>query len=283
MNRTSSNAAILWTGGKDSAMAMYEAAISGYGVRCLVTFVPPEPHFLAHPILFLRMQVKALEMPHHFITIRDPVREGYETALGWLKKSMGIDTVITGDIAEVEGHPNWIRERSLPSRMNVFAPLWRRDRLSLLRKMLAARFKIVISCVRDHWLDENWVGRELDETAIGDLCAIHECRGLDLCGENGEYHTLVTDGPQFRKAVRLQSYSTRSENGFTSLEIHGLELFTKSPCVGRCQLDDQDRLCSGCSRSKSEIAEWSQLTEVERLEVLATIEIRRTAHHLGHP
>jgi diphthine-ammonia ligase len=277
MNRMSSNAAMLWTGGKDSAMAMHEATMSGYGVRCLVTLTPPDPQFLAHPIPFLRMQGKALEMPHHVLTIHEPIREGYETVLRWLKESLDIDTVITGDIAEVAGHPNWIRERSVPSGMNVFAPLWGRERLGLLRNMLAARFKIVISCVREYWLDEHWVGRELDETAIGDLCEIHERMGLDLCGENGEYHTLVTDGPQFRKGVRLQSYSTRSGNGLTSLEIHGLELFSKSPCVGSCQLDDEDQLCSGCARSKFEIAKWSQLTEAERLQVLASIETRKAA------
>ena len=59
------NAAMLWTGGKDSSMALYEANQNGYCVRCLVTFAPPEPNFLAHPLSFIKMQAQALALPHY--------------------------------------------------------------------------------------------------------------------------------------------------------------------------------------------------------------------------
>src|SRR5690242_20301545 len=105
------NAAVLWTGGKDCSLALHEARRDGYGIQCLVTFAPLNPNFLAHPPAFMKMQAEALGLPHHIISISEPFEKSYETALCQLREKMGITTVITGDIAEVGGSPNWIRER----------------------------------------------------------------------------------------------------------------------------------------------------------------------------
>ena len=123
------NAAMLWTGGKDCSLAFYEARRDGYEVRCLVTFAPANPNFLAHPPAFIKLQAQALALPHHILSINAPFDKSYEVALGRLRDEMGIETVITGDIAEVNGSPNWIRERSRPVGMKVHTPLWGRDRL----------------------------------------------------------------------------------------------------------------------------------------------------------
>jgi uncharacterized protein (TIGR00290 family) len=221
------NAAMLWTGGKDSALALYEALQSGWRVCCLVTFAPPEPKFLAHPLAFIQLQAKALELPHYVFSIHDPFAQSYETALGGLRDKMGVHTVITGDIAEVAGSPNWIRERSRPIGMNVRTPLWGRDRLALLRQLRGHGFQVLFSCVKTRWLGENWIGRELDDTAIADLRKVREQTGLDLCGEEGEYHTLVTDGPHFQRRIAIRSASTRANGALAHLEIHEMELLEK--------------------------------------------------------
>ncbi len=106
------NAAMLWTGGKDSAMALFEAERNGCAVRCLVTFAPPKPTFLAHPLAFIELQAQALELPHHLLSVNESFERAYEVGLSRLRDEMGCDCVVTGDIAEVHGHPNWIRERS---------------------------------------------------------------------------------------------------------------------------------------------------------------------------
>ena len=64
MNHPAANAAVLWTGGKDSALALHEARLNGCRVRCLVTFASPEPNFLAHPLAFMKLQATALALPH---------------------------------------------------------------------------------------------------------------------------------------------------------------------------------------------------------------------------
>jgi len=215
---------MLWTGGKDCSLALHEARRDGYDVRCLVTFAPPEPKFLAHPPAFIKIQAQALALPHHIFFISEPFDKSYETALGRLRDELGINTVITGDIAEVNGSPNWIRERSRPVGMKVHTPLWGRDRLVLLRQQLAAGFKIIFSCVNTRWLAPDWLGRELDDAAIAGLRDVRERTGLDLCGEEGEYHTLVTDGPTFTHPVHIRSHSKRAKDLLAYLEIHELEL-----------------------------------------------------------
>lgn len=218
------NAAMLWTGGKDSALAMYEAGQNGYSIRCLVTFAPPEPDFLAHPLGFIKMQARALALPHYVLTVNPPFEKSYEAGLRRLRDEMCIACVITGDIAEVGGNPNWIRERSRPVGMNVHTPLWGRDRGVLMQQLLDLEFKVRFSCVNTRRLDKSWIGRELDASALAELSAIGRQTGLDLCGEEGEYHTLVVDGPQFSSGISIRSYSRRTANSLAYMEIHGLEL-----------------------------------------------------------
>ena len=199
------NVAILWTGGKDSSMALYEAGQNGYCVRCLVTFAPPAKDFLAHPLAFIKMQAQALALPHYVLPITAPFKKSYETSLRRLRDEIGIDCVVTGDIAEVNGNPNWIRERSRPVGMSVHTPLWGRDRNTLLRQLLDRGFKALFSCVKTRVLNEKWIGRELNDSTIAKLHVIRKRTGLDLCGEEGEYHTLVVDGPQFKRGVDIRS------------------------------------------------------------------------------
>lgn len=217
-------AAVLWTGGKDCSLALYEARRDGYDVHCLVTFVPPQPNFVAHPLVFIKMQAQALALPHYILSINEPFEESYETALCGLRDEMGINTLITGDIAEVNGKLNWIRERSRPVGMNVHTPLWGRDRLTLLQQQLASGFKAIFSCVDTRWLAVDWVGRELGNDAITNLCVIRDRTGFDLCGENGEYHTLVVDRPSFKRRICIRSHSNRTRGRLAYMEIHQLEL-----------------------------------------------------------
>lgn len=230
-NQTIKNAAMLWTGGKDSALAMYEAAQAGYSIRCLVTFAPPEGDFLAHPLKAIKLQARALALPHYVLTIRAPFETSYEAALRRLKDEMGIDCVVTGDIAEVDGQPNWIRERCRSVGLDVHTPLWGRARHALLRQLLDSGFKILFSCVNTRWLDASWVGRALDGAALAELQIIRVQNGLDLCGEQGEYHTLAVDGPMFAQGLAIRTCSLRCADGLAYMAIDEMALADKTPCL----------------------------------------------------
>jgi len=221
------HAVMLWTGGKDSSLALHEAVGDGYDVRCLVTFAPAQPNFLAHPLAFMRMQAEALGLRHHVFIIHEPFEKGYETALVRLRDEMGIEAVITGDIAEVGGSPNWMRERCRSLGIEVSTPLWGRDREELLAQLLGHRFKVIFSCIKTRWLTEDWVGRELNDETVAELRQVRRRNGLDLCGEEGEYHTMVTDGPQFNRAIRLGALSRRTTGSLAYMDVKEMELVPK--------------------------------------------------------
>lgn len=226
MNQQKPAVSVLWTGGKDSALALHQIEAQGYTVRSLVTFAPPNPQFLAHPIPIIRLQAKALDLPHHLIEIHTPYQEGYENAITSLEKEHRIDALVTGDIAEVDGQPNWIRECSRSAGVEVLTPLWGCDRAATLRTLLDRRFKVIFSCVKKPWFTGAWIGRELNEASFADLVALNKATGMDICGENGEYHTLVLDGPLFEHEIAIEAFSCCEQETLFHL---GLQAFGTAP------------------------------------------------------
>jgi diphthine-ammonia ligase len=222
------NVAVSWTGGKDSSLALYEAEMSGCEINCLVTFAPSQESFLAHPIAFMRLQAQALGLPHHVINVEEPFEQGYENAITSLKEEHGIDGIVTGDISEVAGHDtNWMVDRGKRCGVDVLRPLWHRDGLGLLNKLLSLGFKVVFSCVKRPWFTEEWLGVELSHSSLERLCELNKRTGLDMCGEQGEYHTWVLDGPRFRKSIRIVSFSKQAENSTMFILPENLQLVEK--------------------------------------------------------
>ena len=102
------------------------------------------------------------------------------------------------------------RERNLGRvGMQAVFPIWKRDTRELFREFLAKGFRAVIVCVDGKALDASFAGRFLDENLLRDLPA-----GADPCGENGEFHTFVFDGPMFREPLRFTVGETVERNGF---------------------------------------------------------------------
>jgi diphthine-ammonia ligase len=211
--------AVLWTGGKDSCLALYEATLQGYRVERLITFVPTQGQFRAHPLEVMQLQAQALGLPHHTLEIREPYKAAYQEAIATLRERWAIGTLVTGDMAEVDGHPNWIAECCAGSETNVLTPLWGSDRMELLNRFVSHGFKAVFSCVKTAWLSPEWVGRALDAEAMAELSTLAEDSGLDICGEQGEYHTLVLDGPLFQKRIRFDACSTVVDGDLAYLHI----------------------------------------------------------------
>jgi diphthine-ammonia ligase len=205
-----SKVALSWTGGKDSCLALYEAEILGYKADRLVTFVSRESAFLAHPLNLIGLQAHALGLPHSRLEVAEPFDLGYEAAISALKERHEIGTLVTGDIAEVAGHdPDWMVERARQCGIDLIRPLWHRDRAELLHRLLSIGFRALFTCVKKPWFTDDWLGRELTPRSVRQLVEMSKHMELDICGEQGEYHTMVVDGPPFRKRIRIESYSKR--------------------------------------------------------------------------
>lgn len=219
MSMTQSKAAVLWTGGKDSCLAFYEAQKLGYEVESLITFVPGNAEFRAHPVSIMKLQAEAMELPHYTIEIREPYKKSYEEAISILKEDHGINTLFTGDIAEFDGQTNWIRACSEYSGVNVLTPLWGVDRRKNIENLLFRKFKIIFSCVKKPWFTEDWLGKEINEDMLAQLTELNREYGVDICGENGENHTLVTDGPVFKKLIKIDNYVKRTDGNLMYIDI----------------------------------------------------------------
>lgn len=184
---------MLWTGGKDSALALARCSES-YGTPSrLVTFVPlGEAVFKAHPLDRMKAQAAALGTEHQTVPIAEPYFEGYVDALRRLRSDYGIGTVVTGDIDLVNDHPNWIRQCCEQADLNVLMPLWQDDRERLLREILARGIVAEVTYVAPDQLSTDWIGRRINEEFIAGIRRLSHETGIDMCGENGEYHTMVS-------------------------------------------------------------------------------------------
>ena len=200
MNTT---AAVLWTGGKDCALAFFKAQKKGYNITHLVTFIPEKPDFKAHNLSLIQQQIEVIGLPHLLLTVKTPMQESYENNIAILKNQHNIETLITGDIDEVQNHDNWIEKCCQKPGMLVYNPLWKKDRNELLNQLINENFKIIFSLVKKPFFNQDWVGKVIDTTIIDDLKKLN----IDICGENGEYHTMVLNAPFYSKELKIDSYT----------------------------------------------------------------------------
>jgi diphthine-ammonia ligase len=220
-------ACVLWSGGKDCSLAHYEAVTAGIKVKYLVTFAPADPHFIAHPMEVIRGQAAALGLKHLIVEISEPFDRSYNAGIRGLHSSYGIDMMITGDIAEVDGHYNWIRERCEGTGVSVHTPLWGGDRESILKTLLDKRFNIIFTYIKTPMFETDMLGKALDSGTLARLRHLESEEAIDPCGENGEYHTMTLDGPLFRKKVILIDAHPVVQNSAAYLNIGDVRLIDK--------------------------------------------------------
>ncbi len=216
---------VLWTGGKDSGLALYKANQSGIEIINLCTFAPKSANFRSHPLKYLTLQAEALGLPHYILNVEEPYDISYRNQLTYLREKTGISIVITGDISEVNNYPNWITEQCKSINCEVFLPLWHSNRLEILKTLLKNKFEIIFSCVKEPWLTKNWIGKKMNRTTIKKLISLNQENNLDICGEQGEYHTLVLNSPNFKKRIKILDYSVISDKSihYLNLKEYSLE------------------------------------------------------------
>jgi uncharacterized protein (TIGR00290 family) len=193
----------LWSGGKDSALALYEILESGsYEVLELLTTVAKDYDRISiHGVrrVLLEQQTKALRIPleQMFITKGASDAEYEGELLKTLKKHRdeGVFSVVFGDIF-LEDVRKYREQILAKAGMNGIFPLWKRDTNDLARTFINLGFKAIITSVDSNVLGKSFAGREYDEKFLSDLPA-----NVDPCGENGEFHSFVYDGPIFHERV----------------------------------------------------------------------------------
>jgi uncharacterized protein (TIGR00290 family) len=198
-----------WSGGKDSAMALYELTNSlEFEVVALLTTVSEEYKRISHHgVREILLQQQADAIGIHLDKVYLPsnnshpcTNQVYEDIMGRAMRhyqDRGINTVGFGDLF-LEDLRAW-REKNLATiGMRGIFPIWKRDTTKLARQIIDLGFRAYLSCVEGK-LGEGFVGRAFDQDLLHDLPA-----GIDPCGEYGEFHSYVYDGPIFRQPVDVQ-------------------------------------------------------------------------------
>ena len=196
---------VSWSGGKDSALALHEILKSGaYHVAALLTTITEDYDRISmHGVrrVLLEQQAAALGLPLEQVLMpKNASNEVYEAnmAKALMKyKGQGVQTVVFGDIF-LEDLRNYREEKLSSAGMQAVFPIWKRDTAELARSLGTLGFKAITTCVDTNVIGKEFVGRVIDERFLADLPAF-----VDPCGENGEFHSFVYDGPIFRGAVRF--------------------------------------------------------------------------------
>ncbi len=206
-----------WSGGKDSCLALYKAIQKGGHPRCLLTmFGDDGERSKSHnlPPEVIAAQAGALAIPS---SIGSASWGEYEKVfLGYLAdlKNDGLVDGVFGDI-DLVPHREWVERVCCEHGMMAHLPLWQEARRKLLADFIEAGFKAVIVVVDEKKLDRSFLGRELDWQTIDDL----EAAGVDACGEEGEYHTVVAGGPIFGHDLNFKYGKISHNEGYGFLDV----------------------------------------------------------------
>ena len=211
--------ASLFSGGKDSSWALYRALEDGLNVTTLVTVHPGDDSYMYHvPATDLAalaaesIGIDLLEVDPGDLGAEaatdsaaqgDAELEPLEAALRELAAEEGLAGVTAGAV-ESEFQTSRIEAMCERLGIDLYAPLWQRDPVTLAEEMLDAGFEILIVQVAAAGLDESWLGRRLDADALDELVALNERYGVHPLGEGGEFETLVTDGPHMSRPIELE-------------------------------------------------------------------------------
>jgi diphthine-ammonia ligase len=199
MNMENKNTLCSWSGGKDSCFALMQAIQQGYTPKVLLNVLNEEGKISrSHgiPLSILKLQAEAAGLPIYLISSSWQEYENkFTTALQFLKQEYNLQQAVFGDI-DLQPHRDWEEKVCTAAGLHALLPLWQQNRETLVMEMIKAGIKtIIVSC--NETLGPAFLGRQIDENCVADL----KNAGVDVCGENGEFHTLVTGCPLFSKQV----------------------------------------------------------------------------------
>jgi diphthine-ammonia ligase len=209
--------AVMWSGGKDSALAAHRARRDGHEIASLVNFYDEETgrvRFHATRTELIAAQADAIGVP---LLQRGTTWPGFEAAFRATLDTLvreGVEGVVFGDIhlADVRA---WYEVRVRAAGLAHIEPLWAQEPRDLLAEFVDSGGRAVVTCCESAKLDESWLGRIIDDQFVRDIASIP----IDPCGENGEYHSFAFAGPLFGRAVQHALGERRSDGRFVQLDV----------------------------------------------------------------
>jgi uncharacterized protein (TIGR00290 family) len=207
----------LWSGGKDSCFACYKAITLGYEVLALFNFTQANgKESLSHglPSEVILKQAKLTGIPIvQKVMPKEAYRDEFKRLITEWKKKVGIHGIVFGDIY-LQEHKDWIDKVCQELEVEAILPLWGRDTKELILEIIDSGFKTIVVSTSAGLLGKEWLGRKIDNKFVKELSP-----EIDPCGEKGEFHTFVYDGPIFKKPVEFITGKKLLKNNHWFLEL----------------------------------------------------------------
>jgi diphthine-ammonia ligase len=216
--------AVLFSGGKDSVYSAYLAQKKGNTLECLISIysINPDSYMFHTPsIEQTKAQAYAMELP---IIIKktkgkkeDELKD-LEDAIKTAIKEYKIQGIITGALQSVY-QASRIQKICDKLKIKCINPLWQKDELEYLDELVKNKFKVIITGVAAHPLDEKWLNRKIDKQFIKDAKELKEKYKIHPAGEGGEFETFVLDCPLFSKPLKVINKKISGEKNSWRMDI----------------------------------------------------------------
>ena len=215
----SKNFIMSYSCGKDSTLALYRMIKNGDKPKALLITVDKKvcrSWFHGIPNSLIQDVSDSLDIPVILVETEggDSYVESFDKALINAKNELEIDSCVFGDI-DLEPHREWCTQRCDNAGIEAVFPLWQEEREALVYEFIDCNFKTVIKNVKLSCMGEEFLGEILTK----DIVAKIKATGSDPCGENGEYHTFVYDGPLFKNKIKFNTNGVIINGDYGYLDI----------------------------------------------------------------
>jgi uncharacterized protein (TIGR00290 family) len=191
-----------WSGGKDSCLSLYRAMKKGIKVEYLFTMFKEDGlrsrgHGLKPEIIKKYAELFDMNLVYGKATWGE-YEEIFKEKMSYLENK-GVNIGIFGDIDLID-HREWVMKACSHTNMEVYHPLWQEARRKIIEEFVDEGFQSIIVTLNGDLMPKEYLGRVFDKSLIQEF----EDLGIDPCGENGEFHTAVIDGPIFKTPLKLK-------------------------------------------------------------------------------
>lgn len=215
---------VLFSGGKDSAMAAYLAKKDGNEIVCLITLHSENPDsYMFHTPSISKTQKQAEIMNLPLITkstkgIKEDELKDLEDVIKIAIKKYNIQGLVTGALHS-DYQASRIQKICDNFKIKCLNPLWHKDEFEYLNDLIKNKFRVIITGVAAYPLGASWLGREIDIKFIEDVRELNKKYKIHPAGEGGEFETFVLDCPLFKKPLRVTGANFSGEDHSWKMEV----------------------------------------------------------------
>lgn len=196
---------ISWSGGKDSCLAYYMAIKEGYNISFLVNNVSKSYrrsffHGVRENLIIKQAESIDVNLIQNKTTIKR-YDTNFKKIIRKIKKE-GVNIGIFGDI-NFPSSKKWVYKICKQTKIKPVILLWNVSEEKIMNDFIDSGFKAFVVSANRKYFNKNWLGTEINKNFVRNIKKLNKKNGVSICGEKGEYHTFVYDGPIFKKKIKI--------------------------------------------------------------------------------